>query len=75
MEFANIILLNKADMAGEAEMGTLEALVRRLNPVARIVRTISSDVGLADVLGTGTFDLEAASRAAGWVQVRCYERW
>lgn len=69
VEFANVILLNKADLAQEGDMATLEALVRRLNPAARIVRTVSSNVGLAEVLGTGEFNLEEASQAAGWVQV------
>ncbi|CAN0076033.1 unnamed protein product [Scytosiphon promiscuus] len=68
VEFANVILLNKADLATPADMATLEALVRRLNPAARIVRTVSSDVGLSEVLGTGEFDLDEASQAAGWLQ-------
>lgn len=70
VEFANVILLNKADMANEGDMTTLETLVRRLNPAARVLRTVSSDVGLAQVVGTGEFDLDEASQAAGWMQVK-----
>lgn len=71
MEFANVILLNKADLMAKAEdMATLEAVVRRLNPAARVLRTVSSNVGLTEVLGTGQLDLEEASEAAGWVQVK-----
>lgn len=69
VEFANVILLNKADLATPADMATLEALVRRLNPAARIVRTVSSEIGLKEVVGTGEFDLDEASQAAGWLQV------
>ena len=65
-----MILLNKADLVSEDDMATLEALVRRLNPAARVKRTVSSDVGLDDVLGTGEFDFEEASQAAGWLHVR-----
>ncbi len=65
---ANVILLNKADLATESDMMTLERVVRRLNPAARVTRTVSSDVGLAEVLGTGEFDLDEASQAAGWLQ-------
>lgn len=65
-----MILLNKADLASEDDMATLETLMRRLNPAARVTRTVSSDVGLDDVLGTGDFDFEKASQAAGWLQVR-----
>ncbi|CAM9329593.1 unnamed protein product [Pylaiella littoralis] len=68
VEFANVILLNKADLATEADLATLEGLVRRLNPAARVVRTVSSAVDLAEVLGTGEFDLDEASQAAGWLQ-------
>lgn len=64
-----MILLNKADLASEADLTALEAVVRSLNPAARVVRTVSSDLGLAEVLGTGEFDLDEASQAAGWVQV------
>ena len=51
-------------------MATLERVVRQLNPAARVTRTVSSDIGLADVLGTGDFDLDEASQAAGWLQAR-----
>ena len=64
-----MILLNKADLAEEADLVALEAVVRKLNPAARVVRTVSSGVDLAEVLGTGVFDLDEASQAAGWVQV------
>lgn len=64
-----MILLNKSDLAEEADLVTLEAVVRQLNPAARVMRTVSSDVGLAEVMGTGEFDLDEASQAAGWVKV------
>lgn len=69
VEFANVILLNKADRMTSGEMEKLEAVVRHLNPAARVVRTVSSGVGLEEVIGTGAFDLEEASEAAGWLQV------
>ncbi|CAB1100734.1 unnamed protein product [Ectocarpus sp. CCAP 1310/34] len=68
VEFANVILLNKSDLATEEDMAALEGLVRRLNPTARVERTVSSAVGLTEVLGTGEFDLEEASKAAGWLR-------
>lgn len=69
VEFANVILLNKADLVTEADLVELESVVRRLNSAARVVRTVSSDVDLAEVLGTGEFDLDEVSQAAGWLQV------
>eukprot|EP00904_Undaria_pinnatifida_P000125 jgi/Undpi1/10112/HiC_scaffold_28.g12566.m1 len=57
-----------ADQASEDGMATLEALVRKLNPAARVTRTVRSDVSLDDVLGTRAFDLEEALQTAGWLQ-------
>lgn len=70
MEFANVILLNKADLVSSAEdIDTIEEVVRRLNPASRVIRTVSSTVSLAEVMGTGEFNLEETSQAAGWLQV------
>lgn len=70
VEFANVILLNKADLVSSAEdIDTIEEVVRRLNPASRVIRTVSSTVSLAEVMGTGEFNLEETSQAAGWLQV------
>lgn len=68
MEFANVILLNKVDLAKKSNVRELEALVQRLNPEARVLRTVASGVRIEDVIGTGAFDLENASQAAGWIK-------
>lgn len=68
VEFANVILLNKADLIPAEEMDKVEGFVRVLNPTADIKRTVSSEVGLAEIMGTGQFDLDAMSQSAGWVQ-------
>lgn len=53
-----MILLNKADLIAEKELAALEEVVRRMNPAARVLRTISSKVALAEVVGTGAFHLD-----------------
>jgi G3E family GTPase len=68
IEFANVILVNKADRVGRRELEQVEGLVRHLNPGAKIVRTRFADVPLDTVLGTGAYDVEAASRSAGWAR-------
>jgi G3E family GTPase len=68
IEFSNVILLNKIDLVSEAEGDKLEALLRALNPSARVIRTKNSEVALTEVISTGRFSFEEASRSAGWLQ-------
>ncbi|ORX35860.1 putative cobalamin synthesis protein [Kockovaella imperatae] len=68
IEFANVILLNKTDAVPSKEVNNVEALVRKLNPDARIFRTQYSSVPLQEILNTGTFDFAKASFSAGWLQ-------
>jgi G3E family GTPase len=56
--FADQIVLNKADLVSEEELRTVEARLRRLNPLAPIHRAVRSRVDLDAVLGRGGFDLE-----------------
>ncbi|MUL76938.1 GTP-binding protein [Mycolicibacterium sp. CBMA 226] len=66
VEFADVILINKTDLVSAKTVATVEAVVRRLNPNARIERTERGIVPLATVLDTGLFDPELAAEAPGW---------
>ncbi|GAA4405211.1 GTP-binding protein [Tsukamurella soli] len=66
VEFADVILLSKADLVSESARGAVEATVRRLNPRARILDSVNGAVSVAEVLGTGRFDHDAAAAVAGW---------
>ncbi len=55
--FADQIVLNKTDLASEAELQAVERQLRRLNPLAPIQRALRSGVALDTVLGRGGFDL------------------
>jgi len=56
--FADRIILNKVDLASEAELVAVEQRLRKLNPLAPIIRAERADVPLDQVLGLGGFDLE-----------------
>jgi G3E family GTPase len=56
--FADVILLNKTDLVTPAEIEEVEARIRGINPYARVIRTIKSQVPLSEVLDRGAFDLE-----------------
>ncbi|TQR86724.1 GTP-binding protein [Mycobacterium hodleri] len=66
VEFADVILLNKTDLLSESACGTVETILRRLNPTARITRTNHGVVPLEAVLDTGLFDPVLAESAPGW---------
>ena len=68
IEFCDVLVLNKLDLVSSEERARLLALLRRLNPRARIELAEFGRVALARVLGTGLFDFEAAARAPGWLQ-------
>jgi G3E family GTPase len=56
--FADVILLNKADLVSEAELREVEARIRGINPYAKLHRTVKSQVDIKDVLGRNAFDLD-----------------
>lgn len=56
--FADIVLLNKTDLASPDELAAVEAKIRSLNPFATIHRTAHAGIGLDSVLARGAFDLK-----------------
>ena len=60
LAFADVVLLNKTDLVGEAELARIEGRVRAMNGTAKIFRTRNADVPIDAVLGIGAFDLERA---------------
>ncbi len=66
VEFADVLVLNKTDLVDPDQLGTVEALLRRLNPTARLVRARRGRVDLAHVLDTGLYDPVAAATTPGW---------
>jgi len=55
--FADVILLNKADLVTEAELLEVEARIRSINPYAKLHRTQHSQIALDEILGRNAFDL------------------
>ncbi|WP_426077639.1 GTP-binding protein [Janthinobacterium sp. PSPC3-1] len=68
IEFANVIVLNKVDMVDAAERLRVLALIRALNPGARVIETNQSVVPLDAIMGTSLFDLQQAANMPGWAQ-------
>lgn len=68
VEFADVILLNKTDLVSPKTNATVAAVLRRLNPSAKIVPTNHAQVALSEVLDTGLFDPDLAAESPGWDQ-------
>lgn len=68
VEFANVLVVTKSDLAGEQETARLEGILHHLNPDARIVRAPFGRVRLGDVLETHLFDDAKAAMSAGWAK-------
>lgn len=68
IEFANVIILNKTDLIKTSDLNVLNALIKKLNPEARIVESLYAVVDPKEVINTGLFDFNTASESAGWIQ-------
>lgn len=66
IEFADVILLNKTDVATPDQMDAARKIVRGLNPDADVVETVESRAPLDRVLDTGRFDFEKAEQHPLW---------
>ncbi|MEW4453337.1 GTP-binding protein [Bremerella sp. JC817] len=69
VEFANVILINKADLVDADQLSLLKSIVARLNPTAQVVTTEYGKLPLSRILGTGLFQLHEAEQHADWLAV------
>jgi len=69
IEFANVILLNKTDLISEEEVGLLLAVLRKLNPDARVLDIEHGGVSAADAINTGLYQADSAAAADAWQSV------
>ena len=69
IEFANVILLNKTDLISEEEVGQLLAVLRKLNPEARVLDIEQGRVSAVDVINTGRYQSDSAAAADAWQSV------
>src|SRR4030081_1962151 len=58
LAFADVVLLNKTDLVGAAELPKVEARIRKINPYAAIHRTERCDIALDRILGKDAFNLK-----------------
>ena len=67
IEFANIIVVNKADCVSQGDLATVTGMVRSLNPKASVIETTNGEVALSTILNTGLYSQTAAEKSPGWL--------
>ncbi len=68
IEFCNTVVLNKVDCLDEEDLKQVRAVIRTLQPSAKLIETNYAKVDIEDVMATGVFDFDEACAAPGWVQ-------
>ena len=68
IEFCDIILLNKVDQVTEEELKQIKAVVRAIQPTAKVVECTFADVPLQQILDTNSFNFDKASLSAAWIK-------
>ncbi|MDX2084715.1 MAG: zinc metallochaperone GTPase ZigA [Candidatus Melainabacteria bacterium] len=68
VEFANVIVVNKADLVSESDLRRLQDILRHLNPEADILPARFGKVPPESILNTHRFDFDKAAEAPGWLK-------
>lgn len=66
VEFASILVINKADLVSKEALQKLESLLEQLNPLAKIIVTTHGIAPTSSLLDTNSFEFESVSQASGW---------
>ncbi len=67
LEFCNIVLLNKASELTAEELGRLRAIVKGINPGAKVLQCDYGDIDLDEIIYTGMFDFDTVATSAAWI--------
>lgn len=67
IEFCNTLIINKVDLVSDEQLKKVRAVVKKLQPNAKVIETTKANVNIEDVLGTNEFDFEKVYTSAGWV--------
>ena len=68
IEFCNLILLNKVSMVSAEEREHIHAILRAIQPKAKIIDCDYCDVPFAEILDTELFEFDEVATSATWIQ-------
>ena len=66
IEFCNTIILNKVDCLKKGDLEHVKAVVKALQPKAKMIETNFGKVSMDEILDTKQFDYESVASSAGW---------
>jgi G3E family GTPase len=68
IEFCDVLVLNKCDLLEEEQLNQLEVFLRKLQPEAKLHRSVKGKIPTSEIINTGLFNFETASESAGWLK-------
>lgn len=68
IEFCNTIVMNKVDSISKNDLEHVKAVVRALQPEAKMIETNYGKVEMKDILDTKQFDFEKVGNSAAWAK-------
>ena len=68
IEFCNVIVLYKIDEVSKEELQEVKAVIKTLQPTAKILEANYAKVDLKEILSTNNFDFEEITGSAGWIK-------
>ena len=68
VEFADVILVSKTDLAETVDIERLTAILKTLNTHAEIIPITQGNIDIDAVLNTDSFNFERAQQAPGWLK-------
>ena len=68
VEFADVILISKTDIASKEEIKKATGILKSLNTHARILPIANGAVEVDEILDTNLFDFKRAQQAPGWLK-------
>jgi G3E family GTPase len=66
LEFTNIVLINKTDLADSDDIANLEAFICQINPAARIYHSHYGQVDPSALIDTGLYNYEQGAETGDW---------
>jgi G3E family GTPase len=68
IEFCNIIVLNKASEISDEDRAHLKAVIREIQPKAKIIECDYGDFDLDEIVNTHSFDFDKVATSARWIE-------
>ncbi|MGN0632228.1 MAG: GTP-binding protein [Oscillospiraceae bacterium] len=68
IEFCTTVILNKTDKVTAEQLGRVRAMIKTLQPTAKIIESTFGKTDISQILNTRLYSYEKAASSAGWVK-------